>query len=93
MKSEIIYSTYSLARFKKLILKKPKLLGILNNAIILLTDLLTEHPPATSLKIHKLSGRMKDQWAFSLAYNLRVIFERKENEIWLLNIGSNDEVY
>lgn len=89
MKSEIIYSTYSLARFKKLIRKKPKLLGILNNAIILLT----EHPPATSLKIHKLSGGMKDQWAFSLAYNLRVIFERKENEIWLLNIGSNDEVY
>ncbi len=76
--------------FQKLIKKRPSVISLLLNAIALLSHLEFQ---SESLKIHKLKGDMKDRYAFSLTYDLRVIFRRKKDGIWLLNIGSHDEVY
>lgn len=49
------------------------------------------------LKTHKLKGSLKNSWACSVAYDLRIVFEivRFENEdaILLQTIGTHDEVY
>ncbi|MGI8787768.1 MAG: type II toxin-antitoxin system RelE/ParE family toxin [Pyrinomonadaceae bacterium] len=49
------------------------------------------------LKTHKLKGRLKNCWACSVEYDLRIVFEivKDENEdaILLQTIGKHDEVY
>ena len=49
------------------------------------------------LKTHKLKGNLKNSWACSVGYDLRIVFEivRYENEdtILLQTIGTHDEVY
>ena len=52
------------------------------------------HP---ALKTHKLTGVLTGAWAASAGYDLRVIFKFVEHEsvesIFLLTIGTHDEVY
>lgn len=49
------------------------------------------------LKTHKLKGKLKDSWACSVGYDLRIVFEIVEDEneeaILLQTIGTHDEVY
>ena len=48
------------------------------------------------LKTHKLSGKLKDLWSFSLGYDLRVVFyftKDKPKKVIFVNIGNHDEVY
>lgn len=47
-----------------------------------------------SLKTHKLSGKLKDLWSFSVDYDDRVLFYFTEDErAVFVDIGSHDEVY
>jgi len=47
-----------------------------------------------SLKTHKLSGKLKEFWSFSVGYDERVLFYFTENEkVVFVDIGSHDEVY
>lgn len=47
-----------------------------------------------SLKTHKLSGKLKGLWSFSIGYDLRVIFcFEKGNRVMFEDIGNHDEVY
>jgi addiction module RelE/StbE family toxin len=47
-----------------------------------------------SLKTHKLSGKLKDFWSFSIDYDARVLFYFTEDEkAVFVDIGSHDEVY
>jgi mRNA-degrading endonuclease YafQ of YafQ-DinJ toxin-antitoxin module len=49
------------------------------------------HP---SLKTHKLSGKLKDFWSFSVDYDERVLFYFPEDDKAIFtDIGSHDEVY
>ena len=44
-----------------------------------------------SLKVHKLHGRLKDRYGFSVNYKIRVIFSYpKKSEALLLHVGNND---
>jgi mRNA-degrading endonuclease YafQ of YafQ-DinJ toxin-antitoxin module len=48
------------------------------------------------LKTHKLSGRLKDFWSFSLGYDSRVVFyftDGKPKKAVFIDIGTHDEVY
>ena len=49
------------------------------------------------LKTHKLTGELKDVWACSAGYDLRILFEFVQHEgkdgILLLSMGTHDEVY
>lgn len=53
-----------------------------------------EDPFDTSLRTHKLTGKLKNLWSFSVDYDFRVIFYfAKENRVVLVDIGKHDEVY
>ena len=54
----------------------------------------TIDPFDTSLKTHKLSGKLKDLWSFSIDYDERVLFYFAEDaKAVFVDIGSHDEVY
>lgn len=56
--------------------------------------LFEEDPFNPILRTHKLSGILKEYWAFSIDYNLRVIFKFIDsNTALLIDIGTHDEVY
>lgn len=43
------------------------------------------------LKVHKLHGRLKDLYSFSINYKFRVVFKYlAKNEVALLSIGDHD---
>jgi len=54
----------------------------------------TVDPFDPSLKTHKLSGKLKDLWSFSVDYDERVLFYFTEDgKAVFVDIGSHDEVY
>ena len=46
-----------------------------------------------SLRTHKLSGELDGKWAFSAAYDMRVVCLFEGDVAYLLAVGSHDEVY
>ena len=60
--------------------------------------LLVENPFAPQLETHKLKGKLAGSWACSAGYDLRIIFDlvktgKQEDDIFLIEIGTHDEVY
>ncbi len=54
----------------------------------------TADPFEQSLKTHKLSGKLKEFWSFSVDYEERVLFYFTEDgKAVFVDIGSHDEVY
>jgi len=46
------------------------------------------------LRTHKLKGKLKNYWAFSVDYDYRILFRfNEDSSINLINIGDHDEVY
>ncbi len=53
-----------------------------------------DNPFDSSLKTHKLSGKLKDLWSFSVEYDNRAIFYFTDEEKAVsIDIGSPDQVY
>jgi toxin HigB-1 len=51
-------------------------------------------PFQTSLRTHRLSGKLKDVWSYSVEYDLRVVFYFADTEkVVLIDVGTHDEVY
>jgi addiction module RelE/StbE family toxin len=53
-------------------------------------------PFDAKLKTHKLSGKLKGLWSFSIENNLRVVFyftKDKPPKAIFVDIGTHDEVY
>ena len=49
-----------------------------------------ENPFDSRLKIHKLHGKLKDCFAFSISYSRRIIFEfNNTDSVYFLSIGSH----
>ncbi len=46
------------------------------------------------LRTHKLSGKLKELWSFTMGYDVRVIFyfSNKDKAVFI-DIGKHDEVY
>lgn len=80
---------------KKLIKKNPQL----QQKIIDVLKILADDPFTFSLKSHKLTGNLDGLWACWVTYDCRIIFEFSEDQelvervIFLIDIGSHDEVY
>jgi mRNA interferase YafQ len=61
--------------------------------------LLQQDPFAAQLATHKLKGKLAGTWACSAGYDLRILFEfvpspeGAEDDVFLIEIGSHDEVY
>ncbi|CAN5150462.1 hypothetical protein BH20ACI1_BH20ACI1_24970 [soil metagenome] len=89
-----LISSKVFARDSKRFLKKnPQFAESVESTLSLLeSDVFHPH-----LKTHKLKGKLKDSWAYSFAYDLRIVFEivKHENEdtILLQTIGTYDEIY
>ncbi len=45
------------------------------------------------LKDHKLIGEKSEYRAFSITGDVRVVYKIVDNEIWLYDIGSHNQVY
>jgi mRNA-degrading endonuclease YafQ of YafQ-DinJ toxin-antitoxin module len=54
----------------------------------------TVNPFEPGLKMHRLSGKLKEFWSFSVDYDARVLFYFTEDEkAVFVDIGNHDEVY
>ena len=52
-----------------------------------------QDPFSPSLKTHKLTGKLRDYWSFSIALNLRIMFQFAEQEtVEFIDIGGH-EIY
>ena len=59
-------------------------------------QLFIENPFDINLKTHKLSGKLRGAWSFSISYDLRVVFnftKGSPKRAILIDIGNHDEVY
>ncbi|MEA5536221.1 type II toxin-antitoxin system mRNA interferase toxin, RelE/StbE family [Crocosphaera sp. XPORK-15E] len=53
-----------------------------------------DNPFDITLKTHKLSGKLKDLWSFSLEYDQRVLFYfTDDGKVVFVDIGNHDQVY
>ncbi|MEX2547003.1 MAG: type II toxin-antitoxin system YafQ family toxin [Chloroflexota bacterium] len=50
-------------------------------------------PQDPLLRTHKLKGDLADYWAFSVDDDLRVMFRRDGEEVFLVAVGTHDEIY
>jgi mRNA interferase YafQ len=78
---------------RKVVKKQPQIAQNLQNTL----ELLCIDPFNPQLRTHKLKGELKDSWACSAGYDLRIVFKFVEFEgtqaILLESIGTHDEVY
>ena len=55
--------------------------------------ILQKNPRDARLKTHKLTGKLKDFLGAWITYEYRLVFSLDKKSIFLLAIGSHDEVY
>ena len=83
---KIIYSTKFAKEYKRLPLEVKKLAE--KKETIFRKD-----PFEPSLKAHKLTGKLKEYYSFSIDYQYRIIFEFAEkNVVWFHSVGTH-EIY
>ena len=52
--------------------------------------LFRKNPFDPKLKTHKLTGKFKDFWSFSINYQYRIIFQfATENTVWFYTVGTH----
>ena len=56
-------------------------------------DKLITNPNDSTLRGHKLIGKRKNFRSFSVAGDIRVVYIIVNNNIWLFDIGSHNQVY
>lgn len=79
-----IYYSSKFAKEYKRLPKKVKLLAEKREIIF------RKKPFDPRLKTHKLSGKLKDYYSFSIDYQTRIIFEfRDKNIVWFHSVGTH----
>jgi len=57
-------------------------------------EIFTSDPYDPRLRTHKLSGKLKDLWSFTVDYDERVLFYfTEDDQAVFVDVGSHDEVY
>lgn len=93
--TKLILSSSFKRAFKAIIKRKPGLKSKIESKLRLLAD----DPYNPILRTHKLKGKLSGAWACSVEYDCRIVFcfeqnqETLEEEIFLIDIGTHDEVY
>ena len=81
-------------RFKRAYKKKLKQYPEINQQLSTALILFVKNPYHPLLRAHKLGGPLKGNFAFSLGYDLRVVFKfLDKDEVFLETIGTHEEVY
>ncbi len=88
---KLIFTESYQKRAKKFFKKHPELLDRYKKVLFILQSN-PEHP---SLRLHKLSGKIRDFYSVSINLKYRVIldFVIESNIVILLDIGKHDDVY
>ena len=92
---ELLWSNTFRRALRRIIKRQPHLLGDVEATL----RLLQADPFAAQLATHKLKGRLAGTWACSAGYDLRILFEfvpnpgGGEDDLFLIEIGTHDEVY
>ncbi len=55
--------------------------------------LFKENPKHKSLRVHKLSGELKNMWSISITKSIRMAYLLNGEEAYFYDIGTHDEVY
>jgi addiction module RelE/StbE family toxin len=93
--SELLWSKVFLRSLRRTVKRQPHVLSDIEATL----RLLQADPFAMQLATHKLKGRLAGTWACSAGYDLRILFEfvpnpeTKEEDLFLIEIGTHDEVY
>ena len=87
-----VFFTQKYTKISKKFFKKHSNLKSKYDKII---KILKTNPYHPSLRLHKLQGELKSYYSISLDLEYRIIldFIIIDNQIYLLDIGSHDEVY
>jgi addiction module RelE/StbE family toxin len=91
----LVWGAGFVRKFKRLVKKNQQLRIQIEKTL----ELLAEDPFNSSLRTHKLKGDLDGVWSCSIDYDNRILFEflvnsdSGEEEIFLLTLGSHDEVY
>jgi addiction module RelE/StbE family toxin len=85
----IKYHREFLRNYKKRIALYPKL----EEQFKVQLEKLLNNPKEPSLRNHKLIGKKKNFRSFSVTGDIRVIYIIVDNDIWLYDIGSHNQVY
>ena len=91
----LVWSTAFSRAFKRLLRRRSELRERLERVF----QLLAEDPFNRELCTHKLKGELSGVWACTVNYDYRILFdfvrnpESDEEEIFLLALGTHDEVY
>lgn len=56
-------------------------------------NLFLHNPLHPSLKLHRLKGKMIEDWSIAIEQNRRIIFTYIEDGILLIDVGKHEEVY
>jgi mRNA interferase YafQ len=76
--------------YKKTVTADPDLKSKISNVL----EIFCQDPHRSSLKVHKLSGKLHGLWSLVVAYDCRIVFEfLDEQNVLLIDIGKHDEVY
>ncbi len=82
--------------FKKTYRKKIQKGGLSESDFKDALGLFIANPFDERLKTHRLSGKLKGLWSFSVTYSIRVVFyftNDKPEQAVFVNIGDHDQVY
>ena len=81
---QILFTPNFLRQLKKL---EPSL----REEVLEKIELFQKNKRDTSLKVHKLSGKLKDRYSFSINYRYRIIFTYfSKEEVILTAVGDHD---
>ena len=57
-------------------------------------EIFTANPHDPRLRTHKLSGKLRELWSFTVEYDVRAVFYfLPQNRVMFEDIGTHDEVY
>ena len=95
MLKTLVWSSSFVRTVKRLISQNPQFRSSLGHTL----EKLAEDPFNPSLRTHKLNGELAGRWSCSVDRSNRILFKFIKNgdsgqeEIFLLTMGSHDEVY
>jgi addiction module RelE/StbE family toxin len=80
--------------FRKIYTRKVRNDALLKKRFWKAMELFSRNPFHPRLRTHKLSGKLEGLWAFTVAYDCRVVFKfLNGDEVLLVDVGGHEEVY